>query len=345
MVPAGLMCSGAGMLAPAQQCARVAGRRRVGVARSRRYPAAAWGVPAPVLMAARMELAVRAVVSSDEALATSSASSSSPTSSSSFQAATANVRLPQDVKTLEKAFAAAVADPHGAQMESPYESLEDLPHHMLLTGLAAAAVLANAVEGCASCTDLASGVVAAAVGFLAADLGSGVYHWSVDNYGSASTPVLGHQIAAFQGHHAAPFTIVRRGAFNNAAPGAVAMLPFLLAGLALPGCTGALQMGWSMFVGSIFAAQPLHRWAHMPPSKVPPAVRALQDAGLVIPVSEHMCHHNGTFEGRYCIVAGLWNPLLDGSGFFRAAERVVEKRTGVLPKWRRDAEAAEAAER
>lgn len=30
---------------------------------------------------------------------------------------------------------------------------------------------------------------------------SGIYHWIVDNYGNGSTPVLGSQIAAFQGHH------------------------------------------------------------------------------------------------------------------------------------------------
>lgn len=42
---------------------------------------------------------------------------------------------------------------------------------------------------------------AGVVGILLADLVSGVFHWSVDNYGDGSTPVFGSVIEAFQGHH------------------------------------------------------------------------------------------------------------------------------------------------
>ena len=34
---------------------------------------------------------------------------------------------------------------------------------------------------------------------VGADIGSGLYHFGVDNYGSKDTPVVGSQIAAFQG--------------------------------------------------------------------------------------------------------------------------------------------------
>ena len=47
------------------------------------------------------------------------------------------------------------------------------------------------------------------------DLVTGVYHWSVDNYGDAHTPVVGGQIAAFQGHHIRPWTITERQFANN----------------------------------------------------------------------------------------------------------------------------------
>mmetsp|Transcript_302 Transcript_302/g.466 ORF Transcript_302/g.466 Transcript_302/m.466 type:complete len:226 (+) Transcript_302:316-993(+) len=40
--------------------------------------------------------------------------------------------------------------------------------------------------------------------WILADLGSGVLHWSVDNYGNGRTPIMGNIIAAFQGHHSAP---------------------------------------------------------------------------------------------------------------------------------------------
>ena len=54
-----------------------------------------------------------------------------------------------------------------------------------------------------------------ATSWVAADFGSAVLHWSVDNYGNGRTPIMGNIIAAFQGHHAAPWTITERGFCNN----------------------------------------------------------------------------------------------------------------------------------
>ncbi len=53
------------------------------------------------------------------------------------------------------------------------------------------------------------------IGLSTADFGTGVYHWSVDNYGSGATPIVGDQIAAFQGHHQRPWTITQRQFANN----------------------------------------------------------------------------------------------------------------------------------
>ena len=51
--------------------------------------------------------------------------------------------------------------------------------------------------------------------FSCADLGTGIYHWFVDNYGDGDTPVFGRQIEAFQGHHRRPWTITEREFANN----------------------------------------------------------------------------------------------------------------------------------
>ena len=51
--------------------------------------------------------------------------------------------------------------------------------------------------------------------WILADFGSGILHWAVDNYGNGRTPIMGSIIAAFQGHHAAPWTITQRGFANN----------------------------------------------------------------------------------------------------------------------------------
>ncbi|CAL1134585.1 unnamed protein product [Cladocopium goreaui] len=71
--------------------------------------------------------------------------------------------------------------------------------------------------------------VAILAGMEFADFGTGVYHFSVDNYGSAKTPVVGSQIEAFQGHHEEPWTITYRDFCNNCFPTCVATMPFLVA--------------------------------------------------------------------------------------------------------------------
>ncbi|CAB4277792.1 unnamed protein product [Prunus armeniaca] len=58
-------------------------------------------------------------------------------------------------------------------------------------------------------------ILAGLMGYVLADLGSGIYHWGIDNYGSALTPIVAAQIEAFQGHHKWPRTITRRQFANN----------------------------------------------------------------------------------------------------------------------------------
>lgn len=56
------------------------------------------------------------------------------------------------------------------------------------------------------CTwQMAMGMAAAAfVGYEFADFGSGVYHWSMDNYGNKHTPIWGKQVRARRAQQAAP---------------------------------------------------------------------------------------------------------------------------------------------
>ena len=58
-------------------------------------------------------------------------------------------------------------------------------------------------------------IVIIIISMICADFLTGIYHWSVDNYGDGSTPVVGGQIAAFQGHHQKPWTITQRDFCNN----------------------------------------------------------------------------------------------------------------------------------
>jgi palmitoyl-[glycerolipid] 3-(E)-desaturase len=129
---------------------------------------------------------------------------------------------------------------------------------------------------------------------LYADLGSGVYHWSGDNYGSGETPVVGSQIAAFQGHHRRPWTITQREFCNNCSltfkPAGAAAVLFLALSYA-----GATLAAWDVFAASaiffIAMSQQFHAWSHMKKSELPAAVVALQDCNLLISRRAHGTHH------------------------------------------------------
>ena len=71
--------------------------------------------------------------------------------------------------------------------------------------LQAAALLTGATSVHGSLEAVEAGMAVLA-GYVLADLGSGVFHWIVDNYGDAKTPALGTIIDSFQGHHARPWT-------------------------------------------------------------------------------------------------------------------------------------------
>ncbi|KAL4201169.1 hypothetical protein AMTRI_Chr02g214820 [Amborella trichopoda] len=172
---------------------------------------------------------------------------------------------------------------------------------------------------------------AGTLGYFVADLATGIYHWAIDNYGDASTPVFGSQIDAFQGHHKWPWTITRRQFANNlhalARATTITLLPLDL----LP-----LDMGLEAFVsvcaGCIMFSQQFHAWAHTPKSRLSSIVIVLQDAGLLVSRSKHAAHHRTPYNNNYCIVSGVWNGALDEARFFEALEMVVFFRFGIRPR-------------
>ncbi|KAL3921843.1 MAG: hypothetical protein SGILL_002535 [Bacillariaceae sp.] len=155
----------------------------------------------------------------------------------------------------------------------------------------------------------AQAVMLVASSWAMADLGSGVLHWSVDNYGNGRTPVMGGIIAAFQGHHSAR-----------------------------PFATFFLTIFCALEIGS----QEFHKWSHMTKGEAPQWVNQLQDLGLTIGRKSHAQHHRAPYDGNYCIVSGACNPWLDESGFFRRLEHIVYKINGVESNsWKLDADLRE----
>ena len=177
--------------------------------------------------------------------------------------------------------------------------------------------------------------------WIFADFGSGVLHWSVDNYGNGRTPIMGSIIAAFQGHHTAPWTITERGFCNNVYKLCV---PFGLPTMAvLSFLTGPFTTFFlTTFCVFEIMSQEFHKWSHMTKGECPGWVNWLQSVGLTINRKPHAQHHLAPFEGNYCIISGICNSFLDKSGFFRRLEHIVYKLNGVESNaWKLDADLRE----
>lgn len=154
-----------------------------------------------------------------------------------------------------------------------------------------------------------------------------MFHWSVDNYGSLQTPVVGSVCAAFQGHHTAPWTITFRSFCNNLFKVAKGTVPALTL-LAVSPCNAETRLFLTLFVNWWLLSQEFHKWSHM--RSPPAAVRALQDWGVILSRREHGRHHSEPFDSHYCILTGVCNPLMDRSGLFLFLEHIVLALTGTI---------------
>ena len=188
------------------------------------------------------------------------------------------------------------------------------------------------VKGCALLPPLSAVVIAQVclsvfVGYEFADIGSGVYHWAMDNYGDKDTPVFGTQIEAFQGHHELPWTITYRQVCNNIYKICQATAPFCLAGLV--GVNNPYVLIWmATAICFINLSQELHKWSHQGRDQTARWINALQDFNIIVSRKGHLAHHKPPFDGNYCIVSGHCNPIADRLGLFRGLEKVVLALTG-----------------
>ncbi|XP_004500049.1 fatty acid desaturase 4, chloroplastic [Cicer arietinum] len=174
-------------------------------------------------------------------------------------------------------------------------------------------------------------ILAGLVGYILADLGSGVYHWAIDNYGDGSTPLVGAQIEAFQGHHKWPWTITKRQFANNL-HALARVVTFIVLPIDLVFHDPIVQGFVGVCSGCIMFSQQFHAWAHGTKSRLPPLVVALQEGGVLVSRSQHAAHHRPPYNNNYCIVSGVWNEFLDKSKAFEAMEMILYFKLGVRPR-------------
>ncbi|CAL5010680.1 unnamed protein product [Urochloa decumbens] len=246
------------------------------------------------------------------------------------QAATTTTVSPPPPQSL-----AAAAQPRAAAADS----LRSTWPHRFWTLAGSAAILSSLSTSASLVTSGSSPALdplaAALAAYTLADLSTGIYHWLVDNYGDATTPLVGSQIAAFQGHHRHPSTITLRDPCNNlhalSRAAALSLFPAdaLLSAADAPAAAHAFV---GAFAACVVLSQQFHAWAHEKRRRLPVGVEWLQDAGVLVSRAEHAAHHRRPYDSNYCIVSGMWNGVLDRYRVFEALEMVVYLRTGVRPR-------------
>jgi hypothetical protein len=190
--------------------------------------------------------------------------------------------------------------------------------HLLAFVLLARAWLAG------SAWQVLAGVV---TGYLMLDLITLFVHWTLDNWFSPATPLIGGVVFYFRQHHAQPMAMFQRdfvdNNFENALIGFAFEVPTLLmdAGPFVSAVVGfaALGSGWITTI---------HKAAHV--ERPCGVARLLQRLHLLIDGRYHDVHHAGA-GSHYGLFSGWCEPLVGALRIFELLELVIVPLTGQIP--------------
>lgn len=162
----------------------------------------------------------------------------------------------------------------------------------------------------------------ALIGWLAADLLSGFFHWWEDRVGTLSMPIVGDLIIApNRDHHARPTAFVDQGTF--ASRNRFMIVVSLLAGGTLIWLFGFTPLIAAMMIGGAFVNE-VHAWAHRP-GTAPRWAKVIQETGFIQSPRHHAAHHRPPLDRNYCILTNWLNPPLDALDVWNRTERMMER--------------------
>lgn len=161
------------------------------------------------------------------------------------------------------------------------------------------------------------------IGWLLADLLSGVFHWWEDRFGNETWPILGSWlIAPNKLHHVEPLAFLENSFTQRTRASIIAA-----------GLFGALW--WHLFGPSVLMATTVvglalatevHRLTHAP-RYAGPILRVCQEIGLVQSPKCHALHHRPPQDRNFCVLTDWLNPVLEALDVWRRLERWCGLRT------------------
>jgi len=165
-----------------------------------------------------------------------------------------------------------------------------------------------------------------AVGYVAADLASGLGHWFCDRFFEEDSPLIGALlIHSFREHHRDPLAMTHHGFLELTGNACLGLAPILVAACwwAAPADDAPGVFGYGVLLAlalGVFATNRFHGWAHAP--RVPRPVARLQRSGLILSARAHAVHHEAG-EQAYCVRVGWMNRWTDRLGVFVLLEHAL----------------------
>jgi ubiquitin-conjugating enzyme E2 variant len=176
-------------------------------------------------------------------------------------------------------------------------------------------------------------LTAVLIGYLLADLSSGIVHWMGDTLGDEKAGWFGPAFSQpFREHHVDPRAISHHGFIETNGNTCIVALPPLIAAHAwMPAHAGVLFY-LAAFVASLalfgIATNQCHKWAHS--ERVPRGIAWLQRCRLIIDPDRHNRHHVPPHRDNYCVLSGWMNGFADRLRLFRAVEHLIRR---TRPGW------------
>jgi ubiquitin-conjugating enzyme E2 variant len=176
-------------------------------------------------------------------------------------------------------------------------------------------------------------MAAIAGGVYAADLVSGLLHWTFDTWFTEETPVVRRVVLIVREHHIYPQKVFKYPITQDIG----IMIPFGLLGIAPTVALAARRrVGTRSVVAALFYSVlvtfslDLHKLGHR--TDATGMLRWAQRFHLVLSPEWHFKHHAKEHDAHYCLVNGTADMTLGRIGLFRWLERTVTTITGQSPR-------------
>lgn len=157
----------------------------------------------------------------------------------------------------------------------------------------------------------------AVIGWLIADLATGIFHWWEERCARESWPIIGkHIITPNRVHHRDRLAFLDKSfADRNAA----AIIGALVVGALWWWLIGlSVVLVFATIGGAISTI--VHTWTHAAKT-APKFVRVMQETGVIQSPKHHADHHRPPSDSHYCALTDWLNPTLDALDVWARMER------------------------